>query len=152
MKNFRTLALCVPLALLLGACASSDTKPKPPPPQKVFQNPGKAVVTVAPNAGSGASVVLESTQELRVELANSSWSVANNYDWVVAEVDTAKLSPLGSRFERSARDVNPLESDGITTWRIKPLAPGQTTLSFGLRRPYSTGAALQTVTFDVTIR
>lgn len=143
------LVLCVPLALL-GACASGD-KPKPPVVQSVLQAPGKAVVTVS-DRNDGAAVLLETAQELRVDLPLSAWEVANNFDWSVAELKPGVLDPIGSRFERTGRDTNPTESDGSTIWRLKPSAPGRVSVTFALRRPYSTGASAKTVVFDVTVK
>jgi hypothetical protein len=149
LRVWSSLALCVPLALL-GACASAD-KPKPVVVQSVIQAPGKAHVTVS-SASDGASVVLDATQELRVDLAISGWEVANNMDWSVTDLKPGVLTPLGSRFERATRDVNPLESEGSTVWRLKAQAPGQIRLTFGLRRPYSVGASVRSVSFDVTVK
>lgn len=149
LRVWAGLALCVPL-VLLGACASAD-KPKPVAVQKLIQAPGKAHVTVS-NASDGASVVLDAGQELRVNLALSGWEVASNMDWSVTDLKPGVLTPLGSRFERSARDVSPLESEGSTVWRFKAQAPGQVRLTFGLRRPYSVGAPHKSAGFDVTVK
>ncbi|MES2098636.1 MAG: protease inhibitor I42 family protein [Pseudomonadota bacterium] len=149
LRVWGSLALCVPLALL-GACASAD-KPKPVVVRSVIQAPGKAHVTVS-NASDGASVVLDATQELHVNLALSGWEVANNMDWSVTDLKPGVLTALGSRFDRSARDVNPLESEGSAVWRFKAQAPGQIRLTFGLRRPYSVGPPLKSVSFDVTVK
>lgn len=145
------LALGMPLALL-GACATGD-KPKPAVAavQSVLQVPGKAVVAVS-NRNDGAAVLLETAQELRVDLQLSAWEVSNNFEWSIAELKPGVLDPIGSRFERTGRDTNPTESDGSTIWRLKPSAPGRVSLTFALRRPYSTGAAAKTVTFDVTVK
>ncbi len=149
LRVWGSLALCVPLALL-GACASAD-KPKPVVVQKLIQAPGKSTVTVS-NASDGASVVLDASQELHVDLALSGSEVAHNMDWSVTDLKPGVLTPLGSRFERSARDLNPLESEGSAVWRFKALAPGQVRLTFGLRQPYSVGAPLKSVGFDVTVK
>ena len=151
-KNLRvwgSLVLCVPLALL-GACASGD-KPKPVVVQSVIQAPGKAYVTVS-SASDGAAVVLDANQELRVELSLSGYEVANNMDWSVTDLKPGVLTTIGSRFERATRDVNPLESEGSTVWRLKAQAPGKLQLSFGLRRAYSMGAPVKSVSFDVTVK
>jgi hypothetical protein len=147
----RLVPLYVSLALL-GGCASGD-KPKPvvPVTQSVLQAPGKAVLTVS-DRNDGAAVLLEAAQELRVELQLSAWDVANNFDWTVAELKPGVLAPIGSRFERTGRDTNPTESDGSTIWRLRPSAPGRVSLTFGLRRPYSTGPSAKTVVFDVTVK
>ena len=150
LRVWGSLALCVPLALL-GACASADKLPKPVAVQSVIQAPGKAYVT-ASSDGDGASVVLDATQELRVELSLSGFEVANNMDWSIAELKPGVLTATGSRFERATRDVNPLESEGATVWRLKAQAPGQVRLTFGLRRAYSLGAPVKSVSFDVTVK
>ncbi|MEP7100287.1 MAG: protease inhibitor I42 family protein [Burkholderiales bacterium] len=149
LRVWGSFALCVPLALL-GGCASGD-KPKPVVVQSVIQAPGKAYVTVA-NANDGAAVVLDTTQELRVELSLSGFEVANNMDWSVSGLKPGVLTTIGSRFDRATRDVNPLESAGATVWRLKPQAPGQVRLSFELRRAYSLGAPTKSVSFDVTVK
>ncbi|MES3013251.1 MAG: protease inhibitor I42 family protein [Pseudomonadota bacterium] len=149
LRALGSLALCVPL-VLLGACASAD-KPKPVVVQSVIQAPGQAHVTVS-NASDGASVLLDATQELRVELVLSSWEVANNMDWSVTDLKPGVLTVLGSRFDRGSRDVNPLESEGSRVWRFKAQAPGTVRLTFGLRRPYGLGAPPKSVGFDVTVR
>ena len=145
------LLLCSALGLL-GACAGVD-KPKPvlPITQSVLQAPGRTVLTVS-DRNDGAAVMLETAQELRVDLQLSAWEVANNFDWSLADLKTGMLDPIGSRFERSGRDTNPTESGGSTLWRLKPSGPGRVTLAFALRRPYSTGPSLKTVSFDVTVK
>ena len=148
-RVWSSLALCLPLASI-GACASAD-KPKPVVVQSVIQAPGKTHVS-ASDANSGASVMLETGQELRVELSLSAWEVANDFDWSVAELKPGVLTALGSRFERTGRDANPTESDGATVWRLAPQAPGRVTLTFGMRRPYSVGAPARTASFDVTVK
>jgi hypothetical protein len=149
LRAWRHLALCVPL-VLLGACASSD-KPKLPVAPAVVEAPGKAAVTVT-GASDGARVVVAQVQELRVELPNSAWSIAQNFEWSVVDLGPGVLTPTGSRFERTARDVNPLESDGTTVFRFRPQAAGAVTLKFALRRPHRLDAPLQTVSFDVIVK
>ena len=148
-RSWGSLVLCLPLALL-GACAATD-KPTPVVVQSVAEAPGKAVLTIS-ESDAAASVLLDTTQELRVSLSNSGWEVANNFDWSVDQLKPGVLEVLGSRFERTGRDSNPTDSDGSTVWRIKPQAPGRVTLTFALRRPYSTGPAQRSVSFDVTVR
>lgn len=145
-----SLALCVPLALL-GACASADKAPKPVVARSVIQAPGKAHLTLS-NADDGASVMLDSAQELRVELSLSAYEIANNMDWSVTDLKPGVLAVVGARFERATRDLSPGESEGATVVRLKPQAPGQVRVTFGLRRPYSVGAALKSVSFDVTVK
>jgi len=144
------LALWVPLALL-GACSSAEKAPKPIEPPREIAAPGKSTVTVS-DQNDGRRVVVESGQELRVELANSAWAVQNNMEWSVAELKPGVLAVLGSRFERGGRDVNPIESDGTTVFRLKPQAPGQVALTFALRRPYSVGTPVRSVSFDVSVK
>lgn len=149
LRVWRGLALCLPLALI-AACASGD-KAKPAPTPSVIQAPGKTHVTVS-DANDAAGVVLEPVQELRVELSLSAYEVANNMDWSVTELKPGVLTALGARFERTGRDTNPTESDGATVWRLKPQALGRVTLVFGLRRAYSVGAPVRSVSFDVTVK
>lgn len=148
----RSLTAGLPLTLLvlLGACASASG-PAPAPVQRVIAAPGKPAVTVS-DLNDGAAVVVEAAQELRVELPNSAWAVQNNMAWSVTDLQPGVLTVLGARFERNTRDLNPLESEGVTSWRIRPQAPGQVRLTFGLRRPYSVGASVRSVSFDVTVR
>ena len=148
-RCWRGLALGLPL-VLVAACASGD-KPRPAPVQSAILAPGKTHVTVS-DANDAASVVLDVSQELRVDLSLSAYEVANNMDWSVADLKPGVLTALGARFERTGRDTNPTESDGSTVWRLKPLAPGHVTLTFGLRRPYSVGAPVRSVSFDVTVK
>ena len=148
LRAWRPLALCVPL-VLLGACASGDNKPKAAP--VLVEAPGKAAVTLT-DANDGAPVTLAVTQELRVELPNSAYSIAQNFEWSVVDLGPGVLGLTGSRFDRSNRDVNPLESDGTTVFRFRPQAPGVVTLKFALRRPHRLDAPLQAVSFNVTVK
>ena len=144
-----SLALCLPLALL-GACASGD-KPQPVVAQRVFQAPGKPHVVVT-SGNDGAAVVLEAKQALWVELSLSAYEVANNMDWAVTDLKPGVLTVVGSRFERTRRDLNPLQAEGATVWQLKAQAPGQLKLTFVMRRPYALGAAVRSVSFDVTVK
>jgi hypothetical protein len=148
-RAWRPLALCVPF-VLLAACASGD-KPKLPVPPATVEAPGRSAVTVT-SASDGARVVVAQAQELRVELPNSAWSIAQNFEWSVVDLGPGVLVPTAARFERTARDVNPLESDGTTVFRFRPQAPGALTLKFALRRPHRLDAPLQAVSFDVTVK
>lgn len=149
LRVWGSLALCMPLALI-GACATTDT-PKPLVARSAIQAPGKAAVTVSA-ADDGASVVLESTQELRVDLPNTPYAVAGNLEWSVVDLKPGVLAVLGSRFERTGRNDNPSESAGVTVWRLKPQAPGSVTLKFELRRARSMNAPQQAVSFDVIVK
>lgn len=146
------VALAALVAALLGACASTDDKARPAPPQVVIQAPGKSTVVVVAERDAGASVVVETAQELRIDLPASAWSVANNFEWSVEASKPGVLSVLGTRFERGALDNNPSESGGTTIWRIKPQSPGQTRLTFVLRQPRSLAPPVQTVAFEVQVR
>lgn len=143
------LVLCVPLALL-GACAAGD-KPKPAAVPAMIQAPGKARVTVS-DADASAAVVVDTSQELRVELTLSAGEIANNMDWSLDTPTPNSLTVLGSRFERRRRDSNPSESEGATVFRFKPRAPGPVALNFALRRSYSLGPPTRSVSFDVTVK
>jgi hypothetical protein len=149
LRAWRHLALCVPL-VLLAACASAD-KPKPPPAPALIEAPGKTSLTLT-SANDGARVAVAQAQELRVELPNSAWSVAQNFEWSIVDLAPGVLGVTSSRFERNARDINPLESDGTTVFRFRPQAAGVVTLKFALRRPHRLDAPLQAVSFDVTVK
>lgn len=142
--------LALILVALLCACATADG-PKPVVPQSVIQAPGKATVTVV-ERDAGARVVVDMSQELRIDLPNSSWAIANNLEWSVEASKPGVLTVLGSRFERAPRYENPSESGGTTSWRIKPQGPGQTKLTFVLRRPRSLLAPVQTAAFEVQVK
>ena len=148
-RAWRPLALCVPL-VLLAACASSE-KPKVPLPPAPVEAPGKAAVT-ATIANDGARVVVARSQELRVELPHTAWTIAQNFEWSVVDLVPGVLVPTGSRFERTTRDLNPLESDGTTVFSFRAQAPGAVTLKFALRRPHRLDPPLQTASFDVTVK
>lgn len=143
-------ALSLPLALLVFGCSTAD-KPKPTAVPIAIQAPGKSTLTVS-DLNDGAAVVVEAAQELRVDLANSAWAVQNNMAWSVVDLKPGVLDVLGSRFDRSTRDVNPIESEGTTIWRIRPRAPGRVALTFELRRPYMVGPPVRSVSFDVTVK
>ena len=149
LRAWRHLALCVPLALL-GACASGD-KPKAPVAPALIEAPGRPALTLT-SANDGARVVVAQAQELRVELPNSAWSVAQNFEWSVVDLAPGVLGVTGSRFERTGRDSNPTESDGSTVFRLRPQAPGVVTLKFVLRRPQRLDPPIQAVSFDVTVK
>lgn len=138
------------LLALLGACTTLD-QPTPTLAPRVIQSPGKPTVMVSERQ-DGASIVLDASQELRVELPNDAWAVTHDLEWSVADLSPGVLGVLGSRFERGARDNNPSDAGGSTIWRIKPQAAGQVKLKFVLRRARSLDPATQTVTFDVTVR
>ena len=148
-RAWRHLALCVPL-VLLGACASGD-KPKPPVVQAVIEAPGQTALTLT-SANDGARVVLGQAQELRVELPKSAWSIAQNFEWTLVDLAPGVLTATGSRFQRTRLDVNPLESDGTTTFRLRPQAAGTVALKFVLRRPQRLDPPIQTVGFDVSVK
>ncbi len=149
LRAWASLALCMPLALL-GACATKD-KPAPVAVRAVIQSPGRSTVAVSADQ-DGASIVLEASQELRVDLPIDVWSISNNFDWSVVDLRPGVLDVLGSRFERGTRGSNSSDVDGTTTWRIKPQAPGRVSLRFELRRRHSLEPATQIVSFDVTVK
>ena len=144
-----TLALCAPLALL-AACAAPE-KPKPPPVAKVVQAPGKAIVAVD-ETQDGATVTLATAQRLRVELPTDGYAVNANLGWRMVLSTPGVLDDLGSKFERGLRDNNPSEAGGTTVWQLQPKGPGQVTLSFELRKPYSLDPPTLTLHYDVTVK
>lgn len=141
--------LALPLALL-AACSSSEP-PKPPPAPKAIEAPGRAAVTVT-DADAGAPIVVQQTQELRVRLPLDANAVNSDQDWRIAEYDAAALESLGTVFERGYRDDNPSGAAGVSVWRFKPKAAGQSTLVFELRRPHALDAPSQVIRYQLTVR
>ncbi len=140
------LLLAVPLALL--AACSTPGKPAPAPSAAPIERPGRAVLEVT-EAASGARLVLDRAQTLVVAL-----QLPGNQapEWSLAEAPPAAFTVTGPRFERTARDRNVDEAAGSTVWRFQPVAPGEFSLRFELRRPRSTLPPLQTVAYTVTVR
>jgi predicted secreted protein len=142
-------ALCLPLLLssLLIACSSTPDKPKAPVERPVIQRPSKASLTVL-DTDAGAKVVLDRTQDLIVRLpleANS------GLDWSAVDLKPDVLTLVSATFERVQKNSS-VESPGTTIMHLKPVAAGSVALNFALRRPHSLQPAVQTVTYDVTVK
>jgi predicted secreted protein len=135
-------------AALLAACSTPE-KTKTPPPASAVMSPGQRQVTVS-ETNAGASVMLESTQELSVRLVDAPTS---GLEWSLVDLKPGVLALMGSRFERVVRhDNNDDGSSGVVVWRFTPQAPGVVTLNFALRRPHSLLPAVQTITYDVSVK
>jgi predicted secreted protein len=135
-------------AALLGACSTAEKVAPPPAAPSVVQSPGRKAVNVTP-AQSGATVVLDSGQQLVVTLPLSATS---GLQWAPVDLKPGVLAVLGSTFERAPRDVNIDEAAGAEVWRFAPEAAGTVALRFELRRPRSLAPAAQTVNYAVTVK
>jgi predicted secreted protein len=141
------LALGMTLALLLAGCSTAD-KPKPAPAQPVIQGPGKAALAVTAN-DSGASIVMERSQELIVRLPLRGSSGA---DWSLVDLKPGVLRVVaGPTFERALLSVADDPSDGSSIWRLRAETPGQVALNFELRRPHALGTE-RTLSYPVTVK
>ena len=132
---------------LLAACSTAE-KVKPPVVQSVVQSPGQKSIAVSGDQ-SGASIVLESAQELVVSL---SIGATAGREWTLVDLKPGVLAVAGLKFERALRNTNPDEAEGTTVWRFRPEAAGTVVLRFDLRRPRSLLPAVQTVTYSVTVK
>lgn len=141
-------AFAISIALALLAACSTPDKPKPPPVQPVLQSPGHKSITVSGD-NAGAAIVLERAQDLFVHLDIPTTS---GLEWNVIELNPGVLTVLGSKFERALRNTNVEEAAGATVFHIRAEAPGSVALKFELRRPRSLTAAVQSITYDVTVK
>ena len=135
------------LLALAGAC-STPNKPAPAVARKTVESPGKKVVAVS-DEQAGAAVVLEREQELVVSLP---LAAPDRREWLLVDLKPGVLAAPSSKFEHALRNVNEGEAAGATVWRFKPEAAGSVALRFELRRPRSLEPAVQTVTYDVTVK
>lgn len=142
----RAVSMSACLALL-AACGAPE-KARPVAVQAVVQRPGQASITVSERQ-SGAAIVLERTQALRVRLPTD---VTSGRDWALIDLQPGVLAPQGSKVENGMRGPVADEYVGAVVWRFVPQAPGTVTLTFELRRPHRVGAAAQTVTYRVTVK
>jgi predicted secreted protein len=150
MKNARrpaSAAACCFLLALISACSTPD-KPKPAPVQPVIQSPQKTSLT-ATDANSGASVVLERTQDLIVRLP---LIATTNLEWSLVDLKPGVVTLESSKFERSPRYISAEENPGTMVFVLKPVAAGDVALKFDLRRPHRLEPATQTVTYAVTVK
>ena len=140
------LAALAALALHSG-CAKAD-RFKPLPAPTLIQAPGKPSVTVSQDR-AGARIELERAQALVVRLPVR---VSGGLEWSLVELKPGVLRPQGPTFERALRSTDADEAAGASVWHFVPEAAGSVALNFQLRRAHSTAPALQTVTYDVTVR
>ena len=140
-------ALLAALLTVLGACASGD-KATLPVAQPLIKATGKESVTVTLEQ-SGAAIELGTDQELIVHLAIDA---AGRNDWSLVDLVPGVLTASGPKFERDLRTMNDGESTGSSIWHLRPVAPGNVTLRFELRRPRSLEPARQVLTYAVTVR
>lgn len=135
-------------AAMLAACSTADKPKQPPPPPPVVGNPGQLIVKVT-DANAGASVTLERGQALVVNLPVR---ITTGLEWSLVDLKPGVLTSLGSSFERSSIFADDSQAGGTMMWRLKPEAAGAVTLSFELRRPRRLEPAVQTITYDVTVK
>ena len=133
-------------AALLAACSTTDA-PKPPPPP-VAGSPGQLIVNVT-EANAGASVAIERGQTLVVNLPIR---ITTGFEWSLVDLKPGVLTVLGPTFERSTIFADDSEAGGTMMWRLKPEAAGVVKLNFELRRPRRLEPAVQTITYDVTVK
>jgi len=134
-------------AAVLAACATPEA-PKAPPPVPPVASPGHRSVTVT-EQNAGASVTLESSQELIVRLPVGATA---GLEWSLVDLQPGVLTLQSSKFERALRNTNTEEAAGSTIWQLRPQAAGNVTLNFELRRPRSLQAAARTITYRVTVQ
>ena len=134
---------------MLAACATAPPAvPKAAPPPPVIDKPGARLVLVT-DANNGASVTLESAQELVVSLPSVP---INGLEWSAVDLAPGVLTLTGTRFERDPRSSSTGEANGMSVFHFKPQAAGRATLTFDLRRPRSLLPAVQTMVYQVTVK
>lgn len=133
-------------AAVLAACGTPEA-PKAPPPVPPVASPGHRSVMVT-EQNAGASVTLESTQELIVRLPVGA---TTGLEWSLVDLQPV-LTLQSSKFERALRNTNTEEAAGSTVWQLRPQTTGNVTLNFELRRPRSLQAATRTITYRVTVQ
>ena len=148
LDRTRAIAVAALLAALTACSMLEVEAPKPAPVQAVIQKPGQKVVRVSAD-NNGASVVLEPSQLLVVSLATS---ISSGLEWAPVDLKPGVLRVQGSRFDSSMRPIDYEEGTGLTVWQLQAQAPGSVALKFDLRRPHSLDAAMQTVTFNVSVK
>ena len=134
-------------AAVLAACATPEA-PKTPPSVPPVASPGHRSVTVT-EQNAGASVTLEPGQELIVRLPVGA---TDGLEWSLVDPKTGVLTLQNPKFERALRNTNTEEAAGSSVWQLRPLAAGNVTLNFELRRPRSLQAAARTITYRVTVQ
>lgn len=135
-------------AALLAACSSTEPPKAPPPPTPVVGNLGQLIVEVT-EANAGASVTIERGQTLVVNLPIR---ITVGVEWSLVDLKPGVLTVLGPTFKRSTIFADDSEAGGTMMWRLKPEATGVVKLNFELRRPRRLEPAVQTITYDVTVK
>ena len=148
MTRTKPFLMCVAAAMLVACSTAPPAVPKAPPPPPVIDKPGARLVMVT-DANNGASVTLESVQELVVSLP---LAPINGLEWSVVDLAPGVLTPTGAKFERDLRSTNIGEANGMSVFHFKPQAAGRVTLTFDLRRPRSLLPAVQTIVYQVTVK
>lgn len=100
-------------------------------------------------ADNGKEITLKQGQTLAVALeANPT----TGYNWLLAsEPDTTVLSVVGDQFE--APGVDRVGAGGVTTWRFRALAAGETSFQLGYARSWEEGVEpLETFSLRVVVR
>ena len=125
----KIVIVCVVLLALLAGCVTREVK-----------------VGAADN---GREITLKQGQTLAVALeANPT----TGYNWLlVSEPDSAVLSVVGDEFEAPSRDR--VGAGGVTTWRFRALATGETSFQLGYARSWEEGVEpLETFSLRVVVR
>jgi hypothetical protein len=147
-RPHRVSSLAALLLLAFASACSTPDKPAPAVARKTVESPGKKAVAVS-DEQAGGLVTLEREQELVVSLPLAG---PDRREWRLVDLRPGVLAAPSSKFERAPRNVNSGEAAGATVWRFKPEAAGSVSLRFELRRPRSLEPAVQTVTYDVTVK
>jgi predicted secreted protein len=141
-------ALAYVLALAGGCSTTPTPKPPPPPPARIEQA-GKKAITVSV-AESGASVLLERTQELIVRLPSPPTS---RLEWAPVNLVPGVLAIRRSGYEETAWSPSVEQGTaGTAYWELVPQSAGQVTLQFDLRQPHRLDAAVQSVSYTVIVK
>ena len=140
--------LLVIVALASAGCASSDV-PRPAPPPRTIELPGRHLVTVV-ERDAGASIVLDAAQELTVRLPLDSLAVTAGLDWLLVDVKPEVLANGASKFELDTRDHE--DVGGFVVWRFTPQKAGTTQLRFELRRVHGLEPARRSASYVVRVK
>jgi predicted secreted protein len=147
-RRCSAVAMGVVFALAGGCSSAPAPKPPAPPPARIEQ-PGKKAITVSV-AESGASIVLDRSQELLVRLPTSPTS---RLEWAPVDLRPGVLTVRRSGYDETAWSPSVEQGTaGTAYWDLIPQAAGQVTLRFDLRQPHRLDAAVQTVTYTVIVK
>lgn len=142
------LALALFFTLPLLVACGPIFPPKPVVAPSLVQSPGQKSVAVSQDK-SGASIVLESAQELIVSLP---LDLSTGSEWRLADLKPGVLALQSANFVRALRNTNDDGGAGATVWRFLPAGAGDVALKFELKRPRSLDPAVRTVTYIVTVK